>query len=122
MPARVRFILWMLVGAGFALMFTAFGVLPLPIVAALALFLFRTRTSVREALGFPVGAGAFWAVVSVGHLGDQPCPSYSGHVILLGPGPVECGGVDGTPWLIAGLLLVAVPTILYWYLDQRHGL
>jgi hypothetical protein len=37
-------------------------------------------------------------------------------VLQLGLESFSCGGSDGTPWLVAGLVVMALAAVLYWRL------
>jgi hypothetical protein len=87
--------------------------LPLGIVAVLVL---RRRSSGREVLGLVAGIGLAIGVIGSIHVNYQACSATSGSLVLpVGHTSVgsSCGGVDGIPWLIAGVVLTAAAVILY---------
>jgi hypothetical protein len=109
------FIAWVFPGACVALSISVLGIfaLPLGIVASLAL---GRRSGGAEALGLLAGVGIVIGVVGSIHLHHQACSASGGNLVLrLGQSSVgsSCGGVDGIPWLIAGLALTAAAAILY---------
>ena len=109
------FIAWVLPGACFALSISVLGIftLPLGILAALAL---GRRSGGREALGLLAGVGIVLGVVGSIHLHYQACSASGGSLVLrVGQTSVgsSCGGVDGVPWLIVGVVLTAAAAVLY---------
>jgi hypothetical protein len=46
-----------------------------------------------------------------------PCPTH----VTLAPGQTSsasCGGFDGRPWLIAGLVVIALTLLAFWSLND----
>ena len=117
------FIGWVLPGAcvGLSISVLAIFTLPLGILAVLVL---RRRSGGREALGLLAGIGV--AIVTIGSIRvhDQACSANGGSLFLrVGQTSVasSCGGVDGIPWLIAGVALIATAAILYLRASRRSS-
>ena len=90
----------------------SYGLFVLPF-AALAVFSAARRFSLgRGTLGLFVGAGLTLIVIGLGSLDYRPLPS-SG-VVTLAPGQtsVSYGGMDPTPWLVAGAILVVTSLLI----------
>jgi hypothetical protein len=116
------FIAWALPGACFALSISALAIFTLPLGILAALVLGR-RSGGREALGILAGVGVVIGVIGSIHLHYQACSATSGSLVLpVGQTSIgsSCGGVDGVPWLIAGVVLTASAVILY-LLAARHS-
>jgi hypothetical protein len=110
-------------GACFALSISALAIfaLPLGILVALAL---RRRSGGREELGLLAGVGIIIGAVGSIHMHYQACSATGGSLVLpAGHTSVSssCGGVDGVPWLIVGVLLTAGALILYWRASRRSS-
>jgi hypothetical protein len=97
------FLAWTAVGAGVALVISAIGVFAVPLALLLAVFLLVRHHADRSAFGILVGMG----MLSL----------YVAYVQRKGPGTVTwhtatASGsetyMDPRPWLVAGLLLVAI--------------
>src|SRR5438105_3498447 len=66
------------------------------------------------------------ALIGLLNLDYHPCPNGT---VVLPPGQTsyECGGFDGTPWLIVGALLMVGAVLVFWWLrglrtdHQRHS-
>jgi hypothetical protein len=111
------FVLWAAAGAALTLIVSAVGVFTVP--AGIALVVVLTVLAPREVIGFVAGVGATAAVIGTLNLGYTPCSS----VEVLGPGQTdfECGGFDGTPWLVAGLALLAAAVLLFAALSRGRS-
>lgn len=108
---------WGLVGICLALVVSQLGLFTLPAGVLVALFL-RARGERRERLGLLEGAGVVSAVVGVVNLNYRPCSSGDA-VLRVGQTSVSCGGFDGTPWLIAGLVTMTLVAVAYWRIGRR---
>lgn len=117
----IRFLGWTLVGLCFASGVSQIGLLTVPIGVVLAIWLARGNPG-REMLGLLEGVGAIGVVVGLVNLDYRPCPS--GQVVLRpDQTSFSCGGFDGTPWLIAGLVVMALVPLAYRQLrrlDSRN--
>jgi hypothetical protein len=109
------FAAWVLAGAlaVFSLLGAAsigFFIAPL---AAVAIWLaFRFGRAVPEMLGMVSGTGAVCLLIAFLNRGMTPCTE-QGHTLSPGETEATCGGLAPTPWLIAGLVLVAVGIVAY---------
>jgi hypothetical protein len=63
-------------------------------------------------LGLVSGAGAVCLVIALLNRGTTPCTE-QGHTLSPGETEVGCGGLQPTPWLIAGLVRVSVGIVAY---------
>jgi hypothetical protein len=120
------FIAWGLAGACFGLSISALAIFTLPL-GILAVLVLRRRSGGREALGLLAGFGVVMGAVGSIHMHYQACSATGGSLFLrVGQTHVgsSCGGVDGIPWLIDGVVLVATAAILYLLASRRsssHG-
>src|SRR2546421_4318796 len=96
---------WALVGMALAIQVSVIGLFFLPILLLGPLVLARL-TGAAEALGVVGGGGSVIALIGLLNLDYQPCPNGT---VVLPPGQTsyECGGFDGTPSGIVGVLLMA---------------
>ena len=131
MTSRIRrrgwpwFMGWALVGVALAIQVSVIGLFFLPILLLGPLVLARL-TGAAEALGVVGGGGSVIALIGLLNLDYQPCPNGT---VVLPPGQTsyECGGFDGTPWLIVGALLMVGAVLVFWWLrglrtdHQRHN-
>lgn len=116
------FIAWVLPGACFGLSLSALAIFTLPL-GILAVLVLRRRSGGPEALGLLAGVGAVIGAIGTIHVHHQACSATGGSLFLrVGQTSVgsSCGGVDGIPWLIAGVVLTAIAVILY-VLAFRHS-
>jgi hypothetical protein len=116
MPLRwTMFVAWGIAGAALALIVSVIGAFTVPVGIALVIVL--TARAPREFVGFVAGVGATAAVIGALNLDYQPCA----RIEVLRPGQTdyECGGFDGTPWLVAGLVLIVAAVLLF--LALRRG-
>ena len=112
----LRVLGWGVVGVCFALLVSQIGLFVLPIGLVLALILSRGGRG-ADMLGLLVGAGAVSAVIGFANLNYRACSD--GPVVLRpGQSSVSCGGFDGTPWLIAGLVTMTLAAAVYWRLNR----
>jgi hypothetical protein len=99
----------------FALAVSALGLFTIPLGIVLVFILGR-RHSDRSALGLLAGVGVMVALLGLINLGNQPCPPGPQRAVAL-PGQVgtsfACGGIDGLPWMIVGIGLVALAAFSY---------
>jgi hypothetical protein len=65
-----------------------------------------------EMLGMVSGAGAVCLLIAFLNRGTTPCTE-QGHTLSTGETEVACGGLEPTPWLVAGLVLVAAGIVAY---------
>lgn len=74
-----------------------------------------------EALGLAEGAAAVAVLIGAINLDYRPCPP--GGVTILRPGRTDagCGGFDGTPWLVGGLVGMIGVAVLFWLLKRASG-
>lgn len=116
MKTGVWFLAWAAVGIGFALGISALGVIAVPLALVTAVLLVVFRHADRSALGIPVGVG----LLSL----------YVAYVQRKGPGTVywhtsTASGadqyLDPRPWLVAGVLLVAVGVATFVLLERRRS-
>ena len=113
------FLAWAIAGAALALFVSQIGFFTVPLGLVLVAVLLR-RGGDEEALGLFAGAGAVAALIGVLNLDYHPCPR-GVHVLKPGETSFECGGFDGTPWLIAGALAMAAALICFELLRRRRG-
>lgn len=109
MPGRARqwvlFTAWGVAGASLTLVVSQIGFFTAPLGMVLTALLVRRTNMAAEVLGALAGAGAVSTFVGVVNLDYHPC---SDGPVVLPPGQTsyECGGFDGTPWLIVGAALL----------------
>src|SRR4051812_6916478 len=98
---RKWFFGWVLAGSCLALGVSQIGVFTIPVGLVIAIVLSR-RAARSDALGLVIGAGLVAVVVGLLNLDYSSCGD--GGDLRVGPGQeVSCGGLDGRPWLAAGL-------------------
>jgi hypothetical protein len=110
------FLCWAVAGACLTLMVSQVGAFTLPVGLVLVGLLYWQGRG-TEALGFFEGAGMVIAFVGLINLDYHPCP---GGTVVLKPGQTsfECGGFDGTPWLIVGAVLMVAAGLAFWRLRR----
>jgi hypothetical protein len=106
----LRFFMWAVTGACFALGITSPGVFTVPLGLLLVVFLTRTRGNGHELLGLLEGAAAIIVLIGALNLDYRSCTAES-HLVRGGP---SCGGVNGPPWLAAGVMLMLLAVIAFW--------
>ena len=114
----LRFFMWAVAGACFALGLSAIGVFTVPLGGLLVVLLARKQgSSGRELLGLLEGAGVVIALFGALNLDYRSCSSAPvfTHAVR---GGGSCGGVDGPPWLASGLALMLLTAIAYWWLSS----
>jgi len=118
-PRRARsplpwFFAWAAVGVGFALGISTLGIVAVPLALLVAILLVVLRHADRSAFGILVGMG----LLSL----------YVAYVQRKGPGTVywhtaTASGsdqyLDPRPWLVAGMLLVAVGVVAFLWRERR---
>ena len=110
--------MWALAGACFALGLSAIGVFTVPLGVLLVVLLARRQgSSGRELLGLIEGAGVVIALFGALNLDYRPCSS-TPVVIHAARGGGSCGGVDGPVWLAAGVALILLTALTYWWLSS----
>lgn len=112
------FAAWCAAGALFTFSFLtglSIGLLVLPFAAAAVLFVAWRAPHVLETLGSVAGVGVTLLLVAFLSRDYRPCPE--GGLSLPPDAPpgtsVECGGFDPAPWLLAGLMSLALPLLAY---------
>jgi hypothetical protein len=111
------FAAWCVAGALYTLSFLAgfsVGLFVLPLAAAAVLYVTWQAPHAAEALGVVAGAGAVLALVGLLAGDHRPCPE-DGLALpaAAARSSVECGGFDGQPWLVAGILTVSLAVLCY---------
>ena len=117
------FLAWSLPGACFGLSVSAVGLFTLPLGILIVLALVR-RSGGREMLGLLAGVGAIAAFIGSIHLDYQACSTdHLSLTLRVGQTSVasSCGGVDGVPWLIAGIAVIVAAVVLYWRATRRSS-
>jgi hypothetical protein len=114
MPGHARqwalFAAWGVAGASLTLIVSQIAFFTVPAGLVLLLVLLRYGGN-EEALGLFAGAGAVATVIGVLNLGYHPCPRDGPVVLPPGQTSYECGGFDGTPWLILGAALMTAAVV-----------
>jgi apolipoprotein N-acyltransferase len=114
----LRFFMRAVAGACFALGLSAIGVFTVPLGVLLVVLLARRQgSSGRELLGLLEGAGVVIALFGALNLDYRSCTSAPvfTHAVR---GGGSCGGVDGPPWLAAGVALMLLTAVAYWWLSS----
>ena len=110
------FFAWAAVGSGFALGISALGVFTVPVALLLTVLLVLRHHADRSALGILAGIGLL--------------ALYVAYVQRKGPGTVSwhtatASGadeyLDPRPWLAAGILLVAVGVVAFFWRERRRS-
>ena len=110
------FFAWAAVGSGFALVISALGVFTVPVALLLTVLLVLRHHADRSALGILVGIGLL--------------ALYVAYVQRKGPGTVSWHTatasssdqyLDPRPWLAAGILLVAVGVVAFFWRERRRS-
>jgi len=118
-PRRARsplpwFFAWAAVGVGLALSVSTLGIVAVPLALLVAILLVVLRHADRSAFGILVGMG----LLSL----------YVAYVQRKGPGTVywhtatasgSDQSLDPRPWLVAGILLVAVGVVAFLWRERR---
>jgi hypothetical protein len=116
------FAAWVLAGAltVFSLLAAASIGLFIAPLAAVAIWLTARFGRVwPEMLGMISGAGAVSLLIAFLNWGETPCTE--GRLLSSGQTEVSCGGLAPTPWLVAGLVLVAAGIGAYAVARRRTG-
>lgn len=115
-PQLAWFLAWAAVGVGVALGVSALGLFAMPLALLVAILLIVRHHADRSAFGIPVGMG----LLSL----------YVAYVQRKGPGTVywhtaTASGsdqyLDPRPWLVAGMLLVAVGILAFLWRQRRSA-
>lgn len=110
------FFAWAAVGSGFALGISALGVFTVPVALLVTVLLVMRHHADRSALGILAGVGLL--------------ALYVAYVQRKGPGTVSwhtatASGadeyLDPRPWLAAGILLVAVGVVAFFWRERRRS-
>jgi len=109
---------WFLVGVCVALGVTQLIFVSFP-VAAVLIALLALRSQGPELLGIPLGVGALGVWIGANNH-YTPCPSNGVFTLLPGQREASCGGFDGLPWLVAGVMVMLGSLVLYAVLT-RHA-
>jgi hypothetical protein len=109
------FAAWVLVGALAVLSLlgaASIGLLIAPLAAVAIWLTLRFGRVGPEMLGMVSGAGAVCLLIAFLNRGTTPCTEQGA---TLSPGETEtsCGGLEPTPWLVAGSALVVVGIVAY---------
>ena len=115
------FAAWVLAGAlaTFSLLGAASIGLFIAPLAAIAIWLaLRLGRAGPEMLGMVSGAGAVCLLIAFLNRGTTPCAEH-GRLVSSGETEVSCGGLAPTPWLVAGLVLVAAGVVGYALARRR---
>ena len=111
------FAAWVLAGAlvVFSLLGAAsIGLFIAPLAAVAIWLTLRFGRAGPEMLGMLSGAGAVCLLIAFLNRGTTlPCPEQGHAVVSPGETEVSCGGHAPTPWLVAGLVLVAAGIVAY---------
>ena len=113
-----RFTAWVLAGAlAFFAFLTGFsiGLFVLPFAVAAVWLVARGGRLWPEILGLVGGIGAIGIVIAALNREGSGCRTTEEG----GFTTVTCGGLDPLPWLVAGLLLPAVASLLYGLARRR---
>ncbi len=113
-----RFAAWVLAGGllFFALV-TGFtiGLFVLPFAVCAVWLVARGSRIWPELLGLAGGAGVVGFVVAAVNRDGDGCKT----TIENGATTVTCGGLDPTPWLVGGLVLLLAASLLYAFATRR---
>lgn len=104
-------------GACYGFAVSQIGLLTVPVGMLLTAWLVRARRTGRELLGLAAGVGAVSVLVGGLNLDYRPCPT-DGVVLAYGQTEFSCGGFDGLPWLIVGVMAVVVAGVAYALLGR----
>jgi hypothetical protein len=105
------FVAWAL--AGGLLFFSSLtgfsiGLFVLPFALLGVLLVARYSSRWPEAIGVAAGIGAVCLLVALGNRDYDPCPASDVLTVPPGETSAECGGLDPTPWLVGGIVLLSV--------------
>jgi hypothetical protein len=115
------FAAWVLAGALVALSLlgaASIGLFVAPLAAVAIWLVLRFGGAGPEMLGMVSGAGAVCLLIAFLNRGTTPC-TQEGHGLSAGETEASCGGLDPTPWLVAGLVLVAAGAVAYALARRR---
>jgi hypothetical protein len=105
------FVAWAAAAALAALAVAAapsFGILLLPVAAAMVVATARRIRVWPEAFGVLEGLAAIALVIGLRNLGSSPCPTTGELILSPGQHEVTCGGLEPAPFLVAALILAMV--------------
>jgi hypothetical protein len=116
---------WSLAGAALTLSFLGMftiGLLILPVALALLIWVARSAPRPAEAIGFVEGIG--WILLLIAFLNRDYAPCAAHGVLSLPAGSppgssVSCGGLDPTPWFVAGIAVSGIALLAYALLRRR---
>jgi hypothetical protein len=109
------FAAWVLAGAlaVFSLLGAAsIGLFIAPLAVVAIWLAFRFGRAGPEMLGLVTGAGTVCLLIAFLNRGTTPCTE-QGRTLRPGETEVGCGGLEPTPWLVVGLVLVAAGIVAY---------
>ena len=110
------FFAWAAVGSGFALGISALGVFTVPVALLLTVLLVLRHHADRSALGILAGVGLL--ALSVAYVQRKGPGTVSWHTATAS-GADEY--LDPRPWLAAGILLVAVGVVAFFWRERRRS-
>jgi hypothetical protein len=119
------FAAWSAAGALFTFSFLAglsIGLLVVPFAAGALLYVAWRSPHISEGLGSGAGIGATLLLVAFLNRDYRPCPEEGLSLPANAPpgASIECGGFDPTPWLLAGVVTVALALLGYGITSRRR--
>ena len=110
------FFVWAVVGTGFALGISALGVFTIPVAFLATVLLVLRHHADRSALGILVGVGLL--ALSVAYVQRKGPGTVSWHTATASGSDQY---LDPRPWLAAGILLVAVGVVAFFWRERRRS-
>ena len=111
---------WAVCGALWAFSFLSFAGLRVLPPALLLTWLLHRNTGTRPyAVGVVAGAAALLLYIGLVHLSDRPCPESGSVTVESGEPGFSCGGLNGVPWLVAGIALMGISVGLFFQVRGR---
>ena len=110
------FFAWAAVGIGFALGISALGVFTVPVALLVTVLLVMRHHADRSALGILAGVGLL--ALSVAYVQRKGPGTVSWHTATAS-GSNEY--LDPRPWLAAGIVLVAVGVVAFFWRERRRS-
>jgi hypothetical protein len=117
------FAAWVLAGAlaVFSLLGAAsIGLFIAPLAVVAIWLALRFGRAGPEMLGMVSGAGVVCLLIAFLNRGTTPCAE-QGHTLSARETETSCGGLQPMPWLVVGLLLVAVGIVAYALARRSTG-
>ncbi len=115
------FAAWVLAGALVVLSLlgaASIGLFIAPLAAIAIWLAVRLGGAGPEMLGMISGAGTVCLLIAFLNRGMTPCAE-QGRLLSSGQTEVSCGGLAPTPWLVAGLVLIAAGVVAYVLARRR---